>query len=83
MKSVGLFEAKTQLSALCEGVSERGEELLITRRGEPWVRLVPLGKEVQGTAWDRRQSLVQDRGSWKKRLEFETLESSNPPVWVG
>jgi prevent-host-death family protein len=35
-----MHEAKTQLSKLVERV-ERGEEIVITRRGEPAARLVP------------------------------------------
>jgi prevent-host-death family protein len=35
-----MHEAKTQLSKLVERV-EQGEEIVITRRGEPAVRLVP------------------------------------------
>jgi len=38
--SVGVFEAKTTLSALLERV-EAGEEVVITRRGVPVARLVP------------------------------------------
>ena len=40
--SVGVFEAKTTLSALLERV-EAGEEVVITRRGVPVARLVPPG----------------------------------------
>ncbi len=39
-KSVGVHEAKTQLSRLLERVSA-GEEITITRRGEEVARLVP------------------------------------------
>lgn len=39
MITVGAFEAKTRLSALLELV-ERGEEVIITRRGKPVARLV-------------------------------------------
>jgi len=38
--SVGLFDAKTHLSALVERV-QRGEEITITRHGMPVARLVP------------------------------------------
>ena len=41
MREVGAFEAKTHLSALLEAVAA-GEEILITRRGKPVVRLVPI-----------------------------------------
>jgi prevent-host-death family protein len=41
MKTVGIFEAKRQLSALLDQV-ERGEEIVITRYGKPVARLVPV-----------------------------------------
>lgn len=40
-KSVGVHEAKTHLSRLLDDVAA-GEEVLITRRGEPAARLVAL-----------------------------------------
>jgi prevent-host-death family protein len=40
-KSVGVHEAKTHLSRLLDDVAA-GEEILITRRGEPAARLVAL-----------------------------------------
>ncbi len=42
-KSVGVHEAKTHLSRLLDDVAA-GEEVVITRRGEPAARLVALGK---------------------------------------
>lgn len=40
MDEIGAFEAKNRLSALLERV-ERGEEIVITRRGKPVAKLVP------------------------------------------
>lgn len=40
MRQIGAFEAKNRLGALLDEV-ERGEEILITRRGKPVARLVP------------------------------------------
>jgi len=40
MHVVGVFEAKTRLTALLDEVEEGGE-VLITRRGKPVARLVP------------------------------------------
>jgi len=40
MRSVGLFQAKNGLSALVEQVS-KGEEIMITRRGQKVAMLVP------------------------------------------
>jgi prevent-host-death family protein len=39
MATVGAFEAKTKFSALLERV-ERGEQIVITRRGKPVAKLV-------------------------------------------
>lgn len=41
MPSIGAFEAKTHLGELLDRV-ERGEEVLITRRGKPVARLCPV-----------------------------------------
>jgi prevent-host-death family protein len=40
MAAVGAFEAKTHFAQLLERV-QRGEEIIITRRGKPVARLVP------------------------------------------
>jgi len=40
MTEIGAFEAKNKLSALLDRV-ERGEEVVITRRGRPVAKLVP------------------------------------------
>ena len=42
MTEIALYEAKAQLSALVERVASTGEEVLITRRGRPMARLVPV-----------------------------------------
>lgn len=60
MTRVGMHEAKTQLSKLVERV-EAGEEIVITRRGEPAVRLVP---ERRGGGF---ASLV---GAWRGRVKI-------------
>ena len=47
MRTVGTFEAKTHLSNLLEQV-ERGEEIIITRRGEAVARLMPSARRQRG-----------------------------------
>ena len=42
MFEIALYEAKARLSALVEQVQATGEEVLITRRGKPVARLVPI-----------------------------------------
>jgi prevent-host-death family protein len=62
-KSVGVHEAKTNLSKLLERVSA-GEEIAITRRGEEIARLVPARQ-----AGGRRFGI--DRGRWKVPDDFD------------
>jgi prevent-host-death family protein len=60
MTRVGMHEAKSNLSKLVERV-EGGEEIVITRRGEPAARLVP---ERQGGGF---ASLA---GTWRGRVRI-------------
>ena len=62
-KSVGVHEAKTNLSKLLERVLA-GEEIAITRRGEEIARLVPSRR-----AGARRFGI--DRGRWAVPDEFD------------
>lgn len=47
--SVGAFEAKTHFAQLIQRVSE-GEEIVITKRGHPVVKMVPLTKNHNAKA---------------------------------
>lgn len=63
MTKVGMHEAKSNLSKLVERV-EAGEEIVITRRGEPAARLVPerRGGGFAGLAgaWRGRVRIAED-----------------------
>ncbi len=69
MTRVGMQEAKTQLSKLVER-AEGGEEIVITRRGAPAVRLVPV---KQG---GRFGSLA---GAWQGRVRIGDDFDELPP----
>jgi prevent-host-death family protein len=59
MVTIGSFEAKTKFSALLERV-EQGEQILITRRGKPVARLMPIAtarKEKVSAAMERLRKL--------------------------
>jgi prevent-host-death family protein len=62
-KSVGVHEAKTNLSKLLDRVSA-GEEIAITRRGEEIARLVP-------TRRARARRFGIDRGRWVVPDDFD------------
>ncbi|HEV2856822.1 MAG TPA: type II toxin-antitoxin system prevent-host-death family antitoxin [Solirubrobacterales bacterium] len=60
MARIGMHEAKTQLSKLVERV-EAGEEIVITRRGQPAARLVP---ERNG------EGFASLAGAWRGRVQI-------------
>jgi prevent-host-death family protein len=63
MVEVGVHEAKTTLSDLLRRVSE-GEEVVITRSGEPVARLVPVQRRAPRT-------LGQDAGLFEVPADFD------------
>jgi len=62
MASIGAFEAKTHLGELLDRV-ERGEELLISRRGKPVARLFPVRDAATAQAADAVGQLRALRGN--------------------
>ena len=64
MREVGLFEAKTKLSALVEEAG-RGEEILITKRGRPVARLVPPASHDKAAAREAIETIKRIRKNAK------------------
>lgn len=69
MREVGMFEAKTHLSALVDEVA-RGETVIITKRGHPVARLTSPEAPDRETAMTAAQTLRDIR----KRLGWATTE---------
>ncbi len=63
-EAVGLYEAKTQLSALVDRAAA-GEEIIIMKSGQPMARLVPIE--------DTRAHRVpgRGRGKWRVAADFD------------
>jgi prevent-host-death family protein len=64
MNTVGLFEAKTKFSEICDAVAAQGVAVVVTRRGRPLVRIEPIpnpGGETKGV-WDDRAAYVKANG---------------------
>jgi prevent-host-death family protein len=59
MKHVGMFEAKTNLSALVEEV-EKGGSVVITRHGKPVAKLVPAQPELTEDEIARRRKAIEE-----------------------
>jgi prevent-host-death family protein len=64
MRAIGLFEAKTRFSEICERVAAKGEAVLVTRRGKPLVRIEPVPPDDANAAsvWDRRAAYIRNHG---------------------
>ena len=73
MKIVGLFEGRTKLSELCEEVVATGEPCIITRRGEPLVRLEAVHdpRVTRESIWVKRDRHLREHGTLASETEFE------------
>jgi prevent-host-death family protein len=72
-KSVGVHQAKTNLSQLLDDVAS-GEEVVITRRGRPAARLVPMAAGASRTfGLDRGRLVVPE--DFDAPLEAEVLDA--------
>ena len=53
MKRIGIYEAKTHLSQICEETAATGESWLISKNGKPLVKIVPYRDTDHPTSvWD-------------------------------
>lgn len=73
METIGAFEAKTHLSQLLERV-EKGEEIVITRRGRPVARLVPVAVRPDAAAAAAVFARMRERALQHKVAPFDWAE---------
>lgn len=66
MKEIGSFEAKTHLSRLLEEVAA-GAEYVITRRGAPVAKLIPVRPDESGSSKAAAARIKQLRSSLAAR----------------
>ena len=71
MDEIGLFEAKNKLSELVDR-AERGEEVVITRRGKPVARLVPM---------QAKRDVEKARAAGKRILELAREMNFQSVTW--
>ena len=74
MKTIGIFEAKTRLSEVCEQVAETHETVTVTRRGKPLVCIAPIEARVM-TIRERRDAYMAGPG----KGELPDAEDFSPP----
>ena len=73
MATVGAFEAKTHFGQLLQRV-ERGEEIVITRRGKEVARLVPAASRPDSEAAMAVFRRLRERASRSSLDKFEWAE---------
>lgn len=80
MRALGIFEIKTKLSQICEEVARTNEEVLVTRRGKPFVRIVPIShKEAGGSeVWEVRERYA---GQLERAEELTLPKREVEPVY--
>ena len=75
MRTIGLFEAKTKFSELCERVADQGEPVIVTRRGRPLVRIEPCRPgHAEPSVWERRAAHVRKYGRISEGFELPDRE---------
>lgn len=81
MNTIGIFEAKTKLSQVCEHVNESREPVLITKRGIPFVMIEPV--RPSGThrsrIWEQRKAFLDRYGEWSVDFEVPARNIPSPP----
>ena len=75
MSEVSIYTAQNELSELIERAL-KGEEIVITRRGAPVVRLVPANQHDAATS--RQQKRLRAFGAFEGR--FEVPDDLNQPL---
>jgi prevent-host-death family protein len=80
MNAIGLFEAKTKFSEICERVAANGVAVVVTRRGKPLVTIEPISvpKARPSSVWDRRAVLEKKHGRF---TEDFTLPPREKQTW--
>jgi prevent-host-death family protein len=80
MEEIGAFEAKNKLAALLDQM-EQGKEIIITRRGKPVTRLVPvrLGFDRDKARTAAAQLLEASRGLKLCQLKLKDLIAAGRP----
>lgn len=73
MREIGAFDAKNKLGSLLDWV-ERGEEILITRRGRPVAKLVPAQAVSDREKAQAAANRIRARAATLKRGSFDWLE---------
>ena len=63
MNKINLFEAKAKLSEICLKVVSDGQSIIVTKRGQPYVKIVPFDQNDNATSvWETADLFWQKNG---------------------
>lgn len=77
MKTVGIFEAKTRLSEICDEVARSGRSVVVTRRGKPIVRIEPVESD-QHSVWEDRAEYIARKGRLREEFDIPSRDPQLP-----
>jgi len=79
METIGIFEAKTHFSEICEKVFKKKEPILITKRGIPIVKINPITISEKGHSdiWNSRENYIRKHGNINEELEIPERTINN------
>jgi prevent-host-death family protein len=72
-QEIGIFEAKTNLSQIIENV-ENGAEVIITKRGKPVAKIVPIEQKKKMTRKEAVEKMIELRKNYKGEFGSDILE---------
>lgn len=80
MESFALYDAKNRLSELCNKVSESREPCIISRRGRPIVKLVPVDEAgPEASVWGSVEEAQAKYGPLDAEVELPPRSSEVRP----
>lgn len=65
MNAIGIFEAKTKFTAICEEVARSGRAVVVSKRGKPLVMVTPVPVALQSG----RSDILTSWRDWKRTKE--------------
>jgi antitoxin (DNA-binding transcriptional repressor) of toxin-antitoxin stability system len=76
MKTMGVFEAKTRFTALCDEVIRTGQPMMVSKRGKPLVLVAPVPSEKGAD----REGILSAWNRWEKSHPHGDDEPDFPDV---
>ena len=75
MKTIGVYEAKTKISEICETVKKTHEPVVITKRGIPMVKITSIeDSEEQSYIWEKHKKYTKTNGPISEEITLPSRD---------